>query len=182
MDRRRDALVPAARLAQEISAIAAAHGGVCTVGSCTTQPGIPTSVVETCRITLDQRHLDAAALARMLDAARSAAARFAAEARVDTAWEPICRVPPARFDAELIELCDAAIRDTCGRSHRLPSGPLHDATSMARAGVPTAMLFVQSLRGISHNPAEDTREEHLEFAVRAFDRLVDKTIERVARG
>ena len=182
MDRRRDAFLPAARLAPELHAIAAASGGgVCTVGSCTTKPGIPTSVVEECRLTLDQRHLDAAALARMLEAATSAAKRFASDARVDVTWEPICRVPPAPFHADLIELCDAAIRDTCGRSHRLPSGPLHDATSMARAGVPTAMLFVQSLRGISHNPAEDTREEHLELAVRAFDRLVEKTIEWVAR-
>jgi hydantoinase/carbamoylase family amidase len=182
MECRRDALLPAARLVQELYAIAAASGGgVCTVGSCTTRPGIPTSVVEECRLTLDQRHLDAAALARMLEAATSAAKRFASEARVDVTWEPICRVPPAPFRAGLIELCDAAIRDTCGRSHRLPSGPLHDATSMARAGIPTTMLFVQSLRGLSHNPAEDTREEHLELAVRAFDRLVEKTIEWVAR-
>lgn len=181
MDRRRDALLPAARLAQEIYAIAAAHGGVCTVGSCTTQPGIPTSVVETCRITLDQRHLDAAALAKMLDAAEVAAARFAVEAGLDVAWEPICRVAPAPFHPELVGLCAEAIRETCGAAHRLPSGPLHDAASMAQAGVPTAMLFVQSLRGLSHNPAEDTREEHLELAVQAFDRLVNQTMAWVRR-
>ena len=181
MDRRRDALVPAARLAQEIYAIAAAHGGVCTVGSCVTQPGIPTSVVETCRITLDQRHLDAAALAKMLAAAQTAAARFAAEAGADVAWEPVCRVAPAPFRPELVGLCEESIRETCGTAHRLPSGPLHDASSMAQAGVPTAMLFVQSLRGLSHNPAEDTREEHLELAVQAFARLVEKTIGWICR-
>lgn len=181
MDRRRDALLPAARLAQEIYAIAAAHGGVCTVGSCTTQPGIPTSVVETCRITLDQRHLDAAALARMLDAAQTAASRFAVEAGVDVTWEPVCRVAPAPFHPELVDLSAEAIRETSGTAHRLPSGPLHDASSMARAGMPTAMLFVQSLRGLSHNPAEDTRKEHLELAVQAFDRLVEKTIAWIRR-
>ena len=67
-----------------------------------------------------------------------------------------------------------------GRSHRLPSGPLHDAAEVARAGVPTVMLFVQSLRGLSHTKLEDTREEHLELSVQALDRLADKAIARVA--
>jgi N-carbamoyl-L-amino-acid hydrolase len=51
---------------------------------------------------------------------------------------------------------------------------------MAMAGVPTAMLFVQSLHGISHNKIEDTRREHLELAVRALDRLAEKTMHWVA--
>ena len=44
------------------------------------------------------------------------------------------------------------------------------------AGIPTVMMFVQSLHGISHNKIEDTKEEHLELAVRAFDSLAAKTI------
>ena len=52
--------------------------------------------------------------------------------------------------------------ETCRQVHRLPSGPLHDAAEVARAGVPTVMMFVQSLHGISHNKIEDTREEHIE--------------------
>ena len=63
-----------------------------------------------------------------------------------------------------------------GKSHRLPSGPLHDAAEVSRAGVPTVMLFVQSLRGLSHTKLEDTRPEHLELAVQALDRLAAKTI------
>jgi N-carbamoyl-L-amino-acid hydrolase len=58
----------------------------------------------------------------------------------------------------------------------LPSGPGHDAIEMAWAGVPTAMMFVQSVRGLSHNREEDTRTEHLALAVRAFDRLAEKVI------
>ena len=38
------------------------------------------------------------------------------------------------------------------------------------------MLFVQSLRGLSHTKLEDTKEEHLELAVQALDRLADRTI------
>ncbi|MBA3544358.1 MAG: Zn-dependent hydrolase, partial [Chthoniobacterales bacterium] len=63
---------------------------------------------------------------------------------------------------------------------RLPSGPLHDAAEVARAGIPTVMMFVQSLHGISHNKIEDTKEEHIELSVRAFDRLASKTIDWIA--
>jgi hydantoinase/carbamoylase family amidase len=180
MNRRRDALLAAARMSPEIYEIAGRHGGVCTIGSCTTKPGIVTSVVEECRITLDQRHLDPEALARMLGEARSAAARFALEGGVGVSWERLWHIRPIPFDSSLVALCDEAIRETCGNSHRLPSGPLHDAAEVALAGVPTAMMFVQSLLGISHNKAEDTREEHLELCVRAFDRLASKAMERIA--
>src|SRR5438477_146922 len=50
----------------------------------------------------------------------------------------------------------------------------------ARAGVPTVMLFVQSLRGLSHTKLEDTKPEHLELAVRALDALATKTIAKIA--
>ena len=59
----------------------------------------------------------------------------------------------------------------------MPSGPLHDAAEVSRAGIPTVMMFVQSLKGISHNKIEDTSEEHLKLAVTVFDRLVSKTID-----
>ena len=183
MNRRRDAFLAAGKMAQEIYAIAArSGGGVCTIGSCTTKPGIVTSVVEECRITLDQRHLDAAALARMHAEARAAASRFAAEGNVEVSWERLWCIAPAPFHPELIAFADEAVRETCGTSHRLPSGPLHDAAEMAMAGVPTVMLFVQSLKGISHNKIEDTRLEHIDLAVRALDRLTEKTMRWVASG
>ncbi len=177
MARRRDALLAAARMSPEIYEIASRHGGVCTIGSCVTQPGFVTSVAETCRITLDQRHLDRVALTAMQREAREASERFAREARVSVEWEILQQVDPAPFDPRLIALCEQAIRESGAPVHRLPSGPLHDATEMAHAGIPTAMLFVQSLHGISHNPIEDTLEEHLELAVVAFARLVFSVVE-----
>jgi len=177
MNRRKDALLAAAKMAQEIYRIAEwSQGGVCTVGSCVTKPGIVTSVVEECRITLDQRHLNPKSLAGMLRDARAAAARFAQEGNVDVEWERLWHIDPRPFHPELIALCDAAIKETSGTSHRLPSGPLHDAAEMCGAGVPTVMMFVQSLHGISHNKIEDTKEEHLALCVQAFDRLADKTM------
>jgi N-carbamoyl-L-amino-acid hydrolase len=182
MNRRRDAFLAAARMSPEIYAIAARHGGVCTIGSCKTEPGIVTSVVAECRITLDQRHLDARALAAMHAEARAASERFAAEAGVTVTWERLWHIAPIPFDPALVDLCDEAIRETAGVSHRLPSGPLHDAAEVARAGVPTVMMFVQSLHGISHNRIEDTKEEHLEQSVIALDRLADKVIAWMKAG
>ena len=151
-------------------------GGVCTIGSCTTKPGIVTSVVEECRITLDQRHLDGPALARMFQETKAASEKFAKEGNVKVSWERLWQIDPRPFNEELIALCDEAIRETCGKSHRLPSGPLHDAAEVAAAGVPTVMMFVQSLHGISHNKIEDTKEEHLELCVTAFDKLAEKAM------
>ena len=183
MNRRRDAFLAAAKMSPEIYRIAERSGaGVCTIGSCTTKPGIVTSVVEECRITLDQRNLDSTALARMFAEAREASECFAREGNVEVAWDRLWQIDPRPFHDELIALCDAAIRETCGVSHRLPSGPLHDAAEVAAAGIPTVMMFTQSLHGISHNKIEDTKEEHIALAVAAFDKLADKVMAWIANA
>ena len=127
-------------------------------------------------LTLDQRHLDGDALARSLAEARAASERFAQAGKVEVEWNRIWNIEPVLFDPRLIELCEEAVLTTCGKSHRLPSGPLHDAAEVARAGVPTVMMFVQSLHGISHNKIEDTRREHLELCVTAFDALAERVL------
>jgi N-carbamoyl-L-amino-acid hydrolase len=182
MDKRRDALAGAAKLALAIRDIAreTGDGAVCTSGGVTCRPGIVTSVVETAEQLLDQRHLDADRLAWMLARARDLSESFAREERIDVAWERIWSIEPILFDSQLIDLADEAIREVAGASHRLPSGPLHDAAEVARSGVPTVMLFVQSLRGLSHTKLEDTHAEHLELSVAALDRLADRTIAHVA--
>jgi N-carbamoyl-L-amino-acid hydrolase len=178
MNARRDALAGAAKLALYIREIAfeIGDGAVCTSGGVVCKPGIVTSVVETAEQLLDQRHLDADKLVRMLDMARDAADRFAAEENIDVDWERIWHIEPILFDETLIGFADEAIQDVAGSSHRLPSGPLHDAAEVSRAGVPTVMLFVQSLRGLSHTKLEDTKKEHLELSVAALDKLASKTL------
>ena len=182
MDKRRDALAGAARLELEIREIAkrTGDGAVCTMGGVVTKPGIVTSVVETAECLLDQRHLNAGKLAAMLYDAKRASERFAEEEDIEVEWERIWNIEPILFDDALLELADEAIKEVAGTSHRLPSGPLHDAAEVARAGIPTVMVFVQSLRGLSHTKLEDTKEEHLELAVQVLDRLAAKTIDRVA--
>jgi N-carbamoyl-L-amino-acid hydrolase len=177
MGDRKDALAAAAKLALEIRTIAQRHAdAVCTMGSVKTFPGIVTAVVGRCECTLDQRDLSAEVLATMYREAREASERFAAEERCTVEWSKIWSIEPIPFDPELIRLCQESVEEISGTLVSLPSGPLHDAAEVARAGIPTVMMFVQSLHGISHNKIEDTREEHLGLAVTAFHRLAEKTI------
>ena len=178
MDQRRDALAGAAKLALELRVIAGrvGDGAVLTSGGVVCKPGIVTSVVETAEQLLDLRHLDAGKLASMWEQVRESCERFAEEERLEVELERIWEIEPIPFDETLIGFADESIREVAGQSHRLPSGPLHDAAEVSRAGVPTVMLFVQSLRGLSHTKLEDTKPEHLELAVQALDRLATKTL------
>jgi N-carbamoyl-L-amino-acid hydrolase len=184
MAERRDALAGAAKLALAIRDVAArvGDGAVCTSGGVVCRPGIVTSVVETAEQLLDQRHLDASKLAELLTQAKEASERFANEERIDVEWERIWAIEPILFDNTLVRFAEEAILEVTPTAHRLPSGPLHDAAEVARAGVPTVMLFVQSLRGLSHTRLEDTKEEHLELSVAALDGLARRTIDWVAGG
>ncbi len=182
MKLRRDALAAAAKLALEIRNIAGKHSdAVCTMGSLKTFPGIVTAVVGRCEATLDQRDLDAKVLAQMYREAQEASQRFAKEENCTVEWSRIWSIEPIPFHPHLLDLCEQAVNEISGTSHRLPSGPLHDAAEVSRAGIPTVMMFVQSLRGISHNKIEDTREEHLEMSVAALDRLAAKTVDWILK-
>ena len=181
---RRDALGAASKLALEIREIAKRNGGVCTVGKVVTEPGIPTAVVGQCDIQLDQRHQSAEGLAKMLAEAKEACARFIEEENVTAEWRTLVRIPPTIFNAELVRMCDEAIEETCpqfGAAPHLSSGPLHDACEAAAAKIPSVMLFVQSLNGLSHNKDEDTLVEHIEYSVVALDKLASKAIDWLRR-
>jgi N-carbamoyl-L-amino-acid hydrolase len=182
MNVRRDALAAAAKLALEIRAIAKKHqDAVCTMGSVKTFPGIVTAVVGRCEVTLDQRDLDAGVLAQMYREAQEASQRFADEEKCTVSWSRLWNIEPVPFNPHLVGLCEQAIQETAGTCHSMPSGPLHDAAEVCRAGIPTVMMFVQSLKGISHNKIEDTKEEHLEMSVVALDRLARKTMDWIEK-
>ena len=182
MNARRDALAAAAKLALEIRNIARNHpDAVCTMGSVKTFPGIVTAVVGRCEATLDQRDLDSSILAQMYREAKQASQRFAEEEKCTVEWARLWNIEPVPFHPDLLDLCEQAVREVSGTSYRMPSGPLHDAAEVSRAGIPAVMMFVQSLGGISHNKIEDTREDHLELSVTALDRLATKAVEWVLR-
>ena len=184
---RRDAFLAAAQTALACREIALRHsrpgtpGGnvVCTVGVVNVEPKIVTAVPGVCEISLDQRALEADVLARMLADAREAADSAARENNVNVEWREVWRIEPRPFDATLVRLCEEAVREETGDATRLPSGPLHDAAEMV-PHMPVVMMFTYSSNGLSHCKEEDTPVEHLETSIRAYLRLVKKTIAHVA--
>jgi N-carbamoyl-L-amino-acid hydrolase len=179
MAMRHDALLSAARFALAVRESARLHGGVATCGRITVEPGIVTAIPGTCTITLDQRALDADALARMLADAREAAEQAAAAEGTTVAWEHLWRIEPIPFNPTLIGFAEDACREVVGTVRALPSGALHDAAEMARL-VPTVMLFTSSIGGVSHSPVEDTPIEHLELAIQAYTRITARTLAWIA--
>jgi hydantoinase/carbamoylase family amidase len=176
MHLRRDAFLAAARSSLAWRDDAAARDDVrATTGIVRVSPGIVTAFNGTCEVSLDQRALDADVLADMLETAKASAARLAEEEGCTVEWEQVWEIEPIPFDPELIDLADAAITEVAGTSRRLPSGPLHDAAEMARR-IPTVMLFVKSLGGVSHTKEEDTPDADLELSVRALYDLTRRTL------
>jgi hydantoinase/carbamoylase family amidase len=183
---RRDAFLAAAATALECREIARRHskpgaGVVCTVGIVKVEPGFVTAIPGAAEISIDQRALDPKVLAAMHEEAREAVKRLAEENHVSAEWKHLWRIEPRPFDPELLRLCDEAVREVTGDAPRLPSGPLHDAAEMV-PHMPVVMMFTYSSKGLSHCKEEDTPEEHLERAIRAFLLLVDKTVAHVAKN
>jgi N-carbamoyl-L-amino-acid hydrolase len=181
---RRDAFLAAAQTAIACREIGLRYskpgaGVVCTVGVVNVEPKIVTAVPGVCEISLDQRALDAPVLAAIHRDARAASQRFARENDVGVDWKHLWRIDPRPFDATLLRLCEDAVREETGDAPRLPSGPLHDAAEMV-PHMPVVMMFAASSRGLSHCKEEDTPEPQLEQTIRAYLRLVSKTMTHVA--
>src|SRR5436189_1925709 len=182
---RRDAFLAAAQTALECREIATRHskpgaGVVCTVGIVNVEPKIVTAVPGVCEMSLDQRALDPGVLAAMLREARDASERIARENTVTVEWRGLWRINPRPFDPALLRLCEEAVREETGDAPRLPSGPLHDAAEMV-PHMPVVMMFASSSNGLSHCKEEDTPGPHLEKTIRAYLRLVEKTVAQVAK-
>jgi allantoate deiminase len=176
MDVRRDAFLAAARTALAARDDAAGREDVrATTGVVRVEPGIVTAFNGRCELSLDQRALDAEVLADMLAVAGRESRRIAAEEGCEVEWERLWEIEPIPFAPPLIDLAEDVVREVAGASHRMPSGPLHDAAEMARV-VPTVMLFVKSLGGLSHTRDEDTPVEDLELSVRALHELTRRTL------
>jgi N-carbamoyl-L-amino-acid hydrolase len=181
---RRDAFLAAAQTALACREIAKRHskpgaGVVCTVGVVNVEPKIVTAVPGVCEISLDQRALDASVLAAMHRGAREVSEQSARENNVTVEWKHLWRIDPRPFDPQLVRLCEEAVREETGDAPTLPSGPLHDAAEMV-PHMPVVMMFAYSSNGLSHCKEEDTPEPHLETTIRAYLRLVQKTVAHVA--
>jgi N-carbamoyl-L-amino-acid hydrolase len=109
----------------------------------------------------------------MLADVKAAADRIAEEEGVEVEWKQIWQIDPIPFDEQLVELAAQAVSEVTGDdAPRLPSGALHDCAEVARV-LPAVMVFSSSIGGVSHSPVEDTSDQDLEIALRAFGRLYE---------
>jgi hydantoinase/carbamoylase family amidase len=183
MAARRDAFVAAARFVESARdlARAATDDVVSTVGVVRVEPGMATVVPSECEIVIDQRAIDQHALDLQLLNARNLSEKFAAEENVECSWTHIYGVPATLFHSKVVAACGQAVEEVCGEAFTMPSGPLHDATAMSRAGIPTGMIFVQSIGGHSHVSDEDSPEDHIRMGVKALGRATDIVLAELAR-
>lgn len=162
MNLRRDALLPATRLIQQVNAIALAQQphGRGTVGWVEVFPNSRNTIPGRVRFTVDFRNSTDEGLLAMDAALRDAAAQVADEAGVQVQVEQVVYYPPQPFTPALVQSVRAAAQ-RLGLPHQdIVSGAGHDAVYVARVA-PAAMIFVPCKDGISHNEIEDAREEHL---------------------
>jgi len=162
MELRRDALLAASRLVDEVNRIALARAPHArgTVGTLEVFPASRNVIPGRVALTADLRAPDDAQLLEMDAALRTACQRIAAEHKVSIDVEQVVYFPPQPFTPHLVEGVRAhAAR--LGYSHMdVVSGAGHDAVYLARVA-PTAMIFVPCKDGISHNEIEDAKPEHL---------------------
>src|SRR4051812_41414783 len=181
MNLRRDAFLAAGRFGLAARESAMAREGVATVGTVTAAPGIPTIINERCELTLDQRAFTPEQLQDMLADVKAAADRIAGGEGVEVRWRRIWQIDPVPFDAQLVELAAQAVGEVTGDEDppRLPSGALHDCAEVARRA-PAVMVFSSSTGGVSHSPVEDTPEDDLRVALKAYGRLFELTSEMIS--
>jgi hydantoinase/carbamoylase family amidase len=177
MEARSDAGLAAAELALEAERIAREHDGVATAGVLQLRPGAPTVVPGEADLVVDLRNPEVGALSEMLDEVEAAAQDVARMRGCECAVDRIWRIDPVEFDAGLVDMAREACREAAGSDRVLVSGALHDAAEVARK-LPAAMIFARSIGGVSHSPQEDSSEEDLELAIRAYEDLADRAMRR----
>ena len=170
MHLRRDPVASAARLVLAARDGAVRHGGVATVGVITPSRGSRP------RSPARRRSCWTSATATpgrcRACSTTPAPTRRRSPPRRERRWAGRrCRRGAGRIRRAARRARRAVGPEVAGECAVLPSGALHDAAMVARAGVPAVMLFVQSIGGISHNRIEDSHREHVALGVRALDLL-----------
>ena len=155
---RQDALVAASHLTVAVRHIVSSEPGrqVGTVGRLDVTPNAPNVIPGVVRLTIELRDLSAEKLTRLAERIRLRAAEIASDMKTSIEFVSSDQRPPAIAAVEV----QRAIERSAGRlglaTQRMPSGAGHDAQMMAHLS-PMGMIFVPSVRGISHSPLELTR-------------------------
>ncbi len=173
---RRDPTLAASRMAIAIRELGLEHDAFTTVGVWRVHPGVPTAVNGRVEFSVDMRHLSRDVLDSLVAGLGRIVESIAADERVDAEIDTLWSIDPIAFEPDLVGFAADIVEARSGTRQVMPSGPMHDSAEMARTGVPTVMMFVPSINGLSHTHIEDTDEADIELGVAAFDDLVRRMI------
>lgn len=173
---RRDPTVAAARMAVAIRELGLEHDAFTTVGVWRVHPSVPTAVNGRTEFSVDMRHLSRDVLDSLVAGLDELVRTIAAEENVGADVDVLWSIDPIAFEPDLVQFASDIVESRSGVRQVMPSGPMHDSAEMARTGIPTVMMFVPSINGLSHTHIEDTAEADIELGVAAFDDLVRRMI------
>jgi N-carbamoyl-L-amino-acid hydrolase len=151
---------------------------VANIGVMQFEPGGVNVIPGRAAFTLEVRHLEEPVVYRIVETFNTKLDTICAEEGCRAETERLSWVPPARMATEQMDLLEAACQELGRKPARLWSGAGHDAAILARH-VPTGMLFVPSIGGVSHSPQENTSDEHLVLGARALLRGVRAAAARI---
>jgi N-carbamoyl-L-amino-acid hydrolase len=171
MDIRRDAGLALARFCVAIDDGFPSLGGprtVWTTGRITLDPGAPSIIPGRAEMLFQMRDDDPGVIDRLEQKLRSMAAEVGAQSRCDITVERLRTGVPAMMDAKFQQAIEAASTAFAGgKSVRMPSGAGHDAQILATI-MPAGMLFVPSIRGVSHHWSENTADADIVTGAEVF--------------
>ena len=163
---RHDAGHCAAAIGVFLRQLAREFGGsqVCTMGRIELHPNLINVIAARAKVTIDMRNTDEATLQRAERRLSAFLGDLARDEGVTIDVRPLARYEPVIFDAGIVLRIERTARRLGHTPRRMTSGAGHDAQMIARVA-PAAMIFVPSVHGISHNPAEHTEPAHLAAGV-----------------
>jgi N-carbamoyl-L-amino-acid hydrolase len=151
---------------------------VANIGVMQFDPGGVNVIPGRATFTLEVRHLEEPVVRRIVETFNKNLETISAEEGCRADMQLVSWVPPARMNAEQMAMLEAACQELGREPARLWSGAGHDAAILARH-VPTGMLFVPSIGGVSHSPKESTSDEHLVLGARALLRGIRASAARI---
>ncbi|MEH7347106.1 allantoate deiminase [Bacillus sp. JJ1532] len=169
MGYRKDAVFAASQMIQDVINKAIEYGDplVATVGKIEVKPNIVNVVPGGALFTLDVRHTEKEVLVKFTDELTSIINRIASESGVEVKIDMWMDEDPIPMDQQIVEAIEKQTKETGLNYKMMHSGAGHDSQIIAPI-VPTAMIFVPSRNGISHNPFEYTSPEELATGVKAL--------------
>ena len=144
---------------------------VATVGALSLRPNLINVVPNRAVFAVDLRNTDEARLKEAEARVAAHIAEVAAAERVEVKADVLARFEPVIFDSRLVDRVEHHARALSLGTRRMPSGAGHDAQMMQRL-CPTAMIFVPSVAGLSHNVKEHTEAADLAAGAQVLANLM----------